>query len=165
MREGDTLRSLSELLEVEPAALRAANPNIDLDELVPGMELMIPESSVIVVGDAAESGADARDEAGTEEGAQTASDPGLSETADGVAAIPSEDGDGEPSEADAGADEEETEQTADAAAEAEGDRAQDASDTQDDAPQRAASEQTSPADAETPRPRYETISWKPFPKI
>lgn len=42
IRPGDTLESLSALLEVEIEALLAANPHVRADGIVPGVELIIP---------------------------------------------------------------------------------------------------------------------------
>lgn len=171
VREGDTLHSLSELLEVEPAALRAANPNVDLDELVPGMELIIPESSVIAIGDVPAASADTEDEAGSAETTESSSDNGgsgdadVAETTDNVAAISDGDGDDDRIAADEAADGSKQEPPADAVAAGEGERAQDAAETQNATPQHSESEQNSSAGTEPPRPRLETISWKPFPKI
>lgn len=47
VREGDTLNSLTELLGVERSALEEANPGLDLDALVKGMELIIPAGKAL----------------------------------------------------------------------------------------------------------------------
>lgn len=170
VREGDTLRSLSELLEVEPAALRAANPNVDLDELVPGMELMIPESSVIEIDQPAEASVVTEDEPYSDESADLLSGRTISITAGMLAqelgqTVPTEtdpdDDEAQASAVDEAGDLSENEQSVHAD---QNEQAADEIKPQEDTQQSAASEQQT-ADVETPRPRYETISWKPFPKI
>lgn len=164
VRPGDTLNSLCELLEVERHILRAANPDFNLDDLEPGMELIIPDVST------------AQHEAPTEAASEEVGDQAKSVDAEKEAAYIAPDAlaeeaeqAGEPNFLVLRVDEEETGPAEELAEDSSGTADSESkfypAAQEEDRPEAPVEEARPTEDTQAALPRFEPVAWKPFPKV
>lgn len=175
VREGDTLSSLAELLGVEQRALREANPDLELDMLVPGTDLVIPEAKAVDEA-ADESGEEAalsvEEHASVEAPDDDPQTPGsgLEELEDELADIAIRRTDATRPKVIAlrVVDEPEISPADDGEAESSLGKEEAALQVQDekpDTPTKLAAESREASETQSAPKRFEPVSWKPFPKI